>query len=134
MSTFTIGQLAKVTNCTIVTLRYYEKRGLFPKIKRSAGGYRLYPDSLIARVSFIKNAKSVGFDLEEIKSLLTLQAKKAPSMAVKKRTQEKIKKISDKIATLTTMKKALSKWEKMCDGKVSIDQCPILEHLYHHQE
>ena len=130
MATFTIGQLAKKTKSTIVTLRYYEKRGLLPKIERSVSGYRLYPESLIERVSFIKNAKSVGFNLEEIKTLLTLQAKKAPSMAVKKQTQQKIQQIHEKIRTLTTMEEALIQWEGLCDGKVPIDECPILEHLY----
>lgn len=132
MSLLTVGQLSKKTKCTIVTLRYYEKRGLFPAIKRSGSGYRLYPETLVSRIYFIKNAKSVGFSLEEIKALLTFEEKKASSSEVKKFTQQKIQQIHDKINTLSKMEEALKKWEGLCDGQVPIKDCPILDNLYHH--
>lgn len=130
MSMLTIGQLSKTTNCTVVTLRYYERQGLLPKISRSASGYRLYPKDLITRIAFIKGAQSVGFSLKEIKALLTFEEKKVPSSEVKKFTQQKIHQIHQKINTLTTMEDALMRWEKLCDGKVPIEDCPILENLY----
>ena len=130
MSDLTIGQLAKLTQQTIVTIRYYEKCGLLPKPKRTRGGFRLYPKSIIPRFYFIQNAKAVGFTLDEIKALLTLQARKATSEQVKTHTQQKIQDIDAKITTLQKMKRALSQWEQACDGKIAIDQCPILENLY----
>ncbi len=99
----TIGKLAKLTGTTAVTIRFYEKHGLLPKSKRSEGGYRLYPEEVIPRFHFIRNAKAVGFSLEEIKT---------------------------KISQLKKMQKALESWVKVCDGKGSIDKCPILENLY----
>lgn len=42
----------------------------------------------------------------------------------------KFKRLKKKITTLQKMKRALSKWEQVCDGKVTIEQCPILESLY----
>jgi DNA-binding transcriptional MerR regulator len=130
MEYYKIGKLAKLANTTIVTIRYYEKLGLLGKIKRSSGGFRLYSETLISVFYFIKNAKAVGFNLDEIKTLLTLQKNKAPSQRVKKKTQQKVQAIDEKIKTLTTMRDALSTWENACDGKVSIDQCPILVNLY----
>ena len=130
MSDLTIGQLAKLTQQTVVTIRYYEKCGLLPKLKRTRGGFRLYPKRIIPRFYFIQNAKAVGFSLDEIKALLDLQARKAPSQQVKARTQQRIQNIDTKIKTLQKMKRALSQWEKACDGKILIDQCPILENLY----
>ena len=131
MKHYTIGQLATITGNTVVTLRYYEKLGLLPAVKRSAGGFRLYPASIIPRFHFIANAKAVGFDLSEIKTLLALQSSRASSQTIKAKTQAKIAAIEEKIATLTTMKQALSAWEKACDGKVPLEQCPILTNLYH---
>lgn len=133
MTYYTIGQLAKHTGNTTVTLRYYERLGLLPQTKRSQGGYRLYPESIIPRLYFIANAKAVGFDLSEIKALFQLQETQAPSQSVKLKTQDKIRCIEDKIATLNAMKMALSQWEQACDGKVPIDECPILTHLYCHR-
>ena len=132
MTYYTIGQLAKLTGNTVVTLRYYERLGLLPEVKRSQGGFRLYPASIIPRLHFIANAKAVGFDLMAINELFQLQETKAASQLVKLKAQEKIRCIEDKIATLTAMKTALSQWERACDGKVPIDECPILTNLYHH--
>tara|TARA_R110000868_G_scaffold255859_1_gene512531 strand:- start:2246 stop:2653 length:408 start_codon:yes stop_codon:yes gene_type:complete len=130
MQHYTIGQLSKLTGQTTVTIRYYEKLKLLGNITRSSGGFRQYPDNLIARFSFIKNAKAVGFNLADIKTLFDLQTAKAPSQQVKLRTQKKIADINDKIKTLKRMQRALSKWEKACDGEVPIDECPILINLY----
>ena len=127
----TIGQLAKLTNTTPVAIRYYEREGLIPKSTRSKGGYRLYPKELVPRFCFIQNAKSVGFSLDEIKELLSLQQRKnLKSQAVKNITQSKIDEIKDKIKTLNKMQEALMQWTAACDGKVSIEDCPILEQLY----
>ena len=127
----TIGQLAKRTDTTAVAIRYYEKQGLIPKSKRTQGGFRLYPESVISRFHFIKNAKGVGFSLEEIKELLSLQQKKGmPSKAIKDLTLSKIDEIQDKVKILKQMQKVLVTWAEACDGKAPIEQCPILEHLY----
>lgn len=130
MSHFTIGQLAKHTGNTVVTLRYYERLGLLPKVKRSQGGFRLYPEEIVPRLRFIANAKSVGFDLSEIKALLQLQSGAGSSQSVKQKAQAKIQSIEEKINTLTDIKNALSQWEQSCDGKVPVDECPILANLY----
>jgi DNA-binding transcriptional MerR regulator len=129
MDYYKIGELGKLTDNTIVTLRHYERLCLLGKIKRSPGGFRLYSEDTISRVNFINNAKRVGFDLAEIKELFALQSKKAPSIRVKEKTQKKILEIEQKIETLTSIKKILSTWEKACDGKMPIEKCPILQNL-----
>ena len=130
MKMLTIGQLAKETGLTTVTIRYYERCGLLPKLNRSNGGFRLYPESILTRFYFIKNAKAVGFELKEIKDLLDFQVHKKSSQQVKTCTQQKIQAIEDKIKVLQKIKRTLTQWEKACNGKIAIDQCPILENLY----
>jgi DNA-binding transcriptional MerR regulator len=39
-----IGELAKLTGCSIQSIRYYEKEGLLNSILRSEGNFRLYND------------------------------------------------------------------------------------------
>jgi DNA-binding transcriptional MerR regulator len=134
MKYYTIGQLAKLIQQTTVTIRYYEKFGLIPQAKRSNGGFRLYPESLIPRFYFIQNAKKIGFDLTETKNLLELQTNKAPSQAIKLRMQEKINHIESQISHLQKIRQALLDWEKACDGKMAIEACPILAALYHRPE
>jgi hypothetical protein len=42
MDALTIGQLGQATDTKIETIRYYEKIGLLPKPRRTAGNYRNY--------------------------------------------------------------------------------------------
>jgi hypothetical protein len=61
------GEIAKMANVNIETLRYYENYSLIPSPIRSDSGYRLYSEEILSRLTFIKNAKFCGFSLKEIK-------------------------------------------------------------------
>lgn len=74
MTPYLRGELAKEAQINIETLRFYEKNGLIPLPQRSAGGYRLYPEETLLRIAFIRNAKSCGFTLQEIKKALVKSA------------------------------------------------------------
>ncbi len=127
----TIGQLAKQTDNSTVTIRYYEKCGLIPSSTRSDGGYRLYPETLIPRFQFIKNAKLVGFSLNEIKELLFLQnLPHSKGQNIKDITIKKASIIKDKIKALKKMQRALERLIHSCDGQMPVKECPILGTLY----
>jgi DNA-binding transcriptional MerR regulator len=69
-----IGEVARLTGFPVRTLRYYEKRGLLEPAARTESGYRLYGEEEVARLEFIKRAKSLGLKLEEITELVDLAA------------------------------------------------------------
>jgi len=62
-----IGQVSKITNVRVETIRYYEREGLIPKASRSTSGYRQFPDSIIRQINFIGQAKNLGFSLKDIR-------------------------------------------------------------------
>lgn len=131
MKHLTIGELAKLAHISKVAIRYYERAGLLPQATRRPSGYRVYSESMIARIRFIKNAKSVGFSLEEIQELLSLQAHQdTTSQDIRQRTLKKQHVIQEKIAALQKMANALSQMLASCDGKMPLHECPILEALY----
>ena len=68
-----IGELAKLTDCQVETIRYYEREGLLPEPARSDGNYRLYTQAHVERLTFIRNCRSLDMTLEEIRSLLGLR-------------------------------------------------------------
>ena len=70
MTVFTIGQLADAAGVNVETIRYYERRGLLAVPPRSAAGYRQYGDADLWRLDFVRRAKSLGFTLTEIASLV----------------------------------------------------------------
>ena len=66
------GDLAKLADVNAQTLRYYERRRLLPRPKRTESGYRIYEDDSVRRIRFIKRAQDLGFTLAEISELLSL--------------------------------------------------------------
>src|SRR3546814_14530963 len=68
----TIGDLGKATNTKVETIRYYERIGLLPKPRRTAGNYRDYGSAELGRLSFIRRARDLGFSLDQVRALLRL--------------------------------------------------------------
>lgn len=126
----TIGAVAKRVGVAIDTIRYYEREGLLPEPLRRASGYRTYNDSAVRQLRFIRRAKDLGFTLEEIRDLLALSADRQRGVkAVKKRAQERLAAIDERIAELTRVRNGLEQLVDACPGHGSPDQCPILRAL-----
>jgi MerR HTH family regulatory protein len=70
-----IGELARLSDLSIKTIRYYERRGLLAQPPRTEGGYRLYGPEEVARLRFVRRAKLLGLTLEEIRELVELAAR-----------------------------------------------------------
>ncbi len=132
MKTIKIGELAKLANTPIETIRYYEKIGLLEKPQRTAAGYRMYSNENIEGLKFIKRAKHVGFSIKEIHELLYLRHEKHSKTChdVKEFASKKLIDIEEKISELTKIKDALEKIVNSCNGgSNSADHCNILNAL-----
>jgi len=127
-----IGELAKRTDISVETLRYYEKEQLIKPQLRSESGYRLYSMEDENRLHFVLHAKKVGFSLSEIKELLNLRLNKDIHTCeeVKTYTGQKISEVEAKIADLQTMHHALnSLYKACCGGQEKATNCAILSSL-----
>ena len=130
MSTLTIGQVAKQTGVAVETLRYYEREGLVEEPPRRDSGYRQYPDGVVKRIHFIKQAQQLGFSLKEIAELFALRVDPTtPARSVKGRVEAKLADIERKIEELLRMKRALERLADLCTGQGPVSQCPILDML-----
>ena len=65
-----IGQIADELDVPTRTIRFYERKGLLPEPQRATNGYRIYDDTTIARLRFIRNAQAAGLTLAEIASII----------------------------------------------------------------
>lgn len=65
--TYTIGEVSKLLNISISTLRYYDKEGLLPLVNRTEGNIRIFDDTDIECLKMIECLKSTGLPLKEIK-------------------------------------------------------------------
>ena len=128
MTQLTAGKLAKAAGVNVETLRYYEKRQLLPEPGRTESGYRIYPESMVERLQFIKGAQALGFTLEEIRDLLNMRVDESVNRAdVRDTAERKIADINDKIAVLEAMRNALSDLVAQCHGDGTTTDCPILD-------
>ena len=67
---YSIGQVAKKTGLGVHTLRYYEKEGLLPFVRKSGSGLRIYSDSDIGWLGMIECLKGTGMTLKGIKQYI----------------------------------------------------------------
>ncbi|NGX58775.1 MAG: Mercuric resistance operon regulatory protein [Chlamydiae bacterium] len=129
--TYTTGQLAKKADVNIQTIRFYEKKGLIDEPMRTSSGYRQYSDIEVTQVHFIKNAQKLGFNLREIKELLSMSLEtKAQCQKVKNEIGKKKKQIKEKIEQLQLIQRALNHLENKCAKGGMKEKCPILTFLY----
>ena len=68
----TIGKLAQSAEVNVETIRYYQQKHLLVEPIKPPQGYRIYPESYINRIKFIKRAQQLGFTLKEVSELLEL--------------------------------------------------------------
>lgn len=65
-----IGQLAQATGTQVETVRYYEREELLPPAGRTEGNYRVYDESHVQRLAFIRHCRCLDMTLDEIRVLL----------------------------------------------------------------
>lgn len=107
-----INQLSKETGIPIATIRFYEKTGLFAgkkKIDVKSNNYTYYDDEVIDKLELIRDAKSIGFTLSEIKELIDAWYSKRISKEKKLSIlDDKLSQIEEKIKELKSVKKQIA--------------------------
>ncbi len=128
IATLSIGEVAKLADIGIETIRFYERKGLIEEPPRRKSGYRQYPEDIVARLKFIRRAKDLGFTLKEIDELLSLKLGANASCAhVKKQTETKIADVRMRINNLLRIQKKLEELVEACSGDDKpTSECPIL--------
>ena len=126
----TRGSLATRTGVTIETVRYYEKIGLMPDPARSPGGHRVYNETHVKRLFFIRRSRELGFTIQETRELLELVDGGDYTCAeVRDRTNSHLADVTKKIGDLQKIQRTLSKMASMCDGGM-VPECPVINALY----
>ncbi len=124
----TIGRLAKAAGVNVETIRYYQRIGLIDEPVKPAQGYRRYPPPMVERIRFIKRAQELGFSLNEITDLLSLNdgdCNEARTLA-----EYKQEVIQQRIDDLCAIQRELTKLIKACRKNVSgRDRCAIIATL-----
>ena len=124
-----ISDVAKKTGLTSKAIRFYEEKGLVTPPLRSENGYRSYSQQHLDELPLLRQARQVGFNLEECRELIFLfNDPSRHSADVKRRTLEKVAEIERHISELQGMRTQLLALADSCPGDDSAD-CPIIDNL-----
>lgn len=124
-----IGDAAERSGVSAKMIRRYERIGLVPAAGRTYAGYRIYSESDVHRFRVIKRARSLGFSLKQIQTLLELWGDRSRTCATMKQlVRIHTKELSARIREMRAMQRALRGLISDCPGR-DCPQCPILENL-----
>jgi DNA-binding transcriptional MerR regulator len=127
-----ISELASATATNVETVRYYEKIGLLPPPARTSANYRAYGREHLARLSFIRRARDLGFTLKAVRELLMLSDDRSQSCeAVDGIASAHLDDVNRKIVDLTALRAELDRVVGSCRHGTVAD-CKIIETLAPH--
>lgn len=126
----TIGRLAKESATDAQTIRFYERCGLLTTPKRTKSNYRIYDNGAAERLRFIKRAKEIGFNLNDIRILFDMaDGKVRRCSSVKNFAETRLARIRSQLSDLKAMEQILASLIVKCSESKNIGECPILESL-----
>lgn len=124
-----ISDVANKTGLTSKAIRFYEEKGVVTPPLRSENGYRSYNPHHIEELNLLRQARQVGFTLDECRELVMLFNDPARHSAdVKARTLQKADEIAAHIEELHAMRARLLALAEACPGDDSAE-CPIINNL-----
>ncbi len=122
---FTIGTLAKKAGVNVETIRFYHRRALLVMPAKPFNGVRHYTEQDVQRVRFIKQGQKLGFSLDEIAELLSLEEGQH-CQETKEIALRKLVLIRERIEGLRKMEAALSNLVESCASNTGSVTCPII--------
>jgi Cd(II)/Pb(II)-responsive transcriptional regulator len=125
-----IGELSKKSDCSVQTIRYYEKEGLLTKPERSEGNYRLYSNKNLRELEFVKHCRNLDISLIDIKRLNELKGKPDESCAsVNKLIEQQLELVNKRIRELKALKAELQQMAEYCTNENTVEACGIIKSL-----
>ncbi|MGD9914386.1 MAG: helix-turn-helix domain-containing protein [Rhizobiaceae bacterium] len=124
-----IGEAARQSGVKVPTIRYYEQIGLLPAPPRSGGNRRLYDGRDMRRLAFIRHARELGFEVDAIRTLLSLQDDPGQSCeAADAIASARLAEVERRIASLQALRAELLHMVEQCaHGRIA--QCNVIETL-----
>lgn len=124
-----IGELGRLTDTKVETIRYYERIGLLGTPARTAGNYRAYGAEHLNRLSFIRRSRDLGFSLDQVRALLDLSDDRSRSCdSIDAIAKEHLAEVDRKIADLRALRHELASMIDQCRCGTVAD-CRIIEAL-----
>ncbi len=132
MDMMTVGEAARAVRVSTKAIRIWESRGLIPAAERTATGYRSFTATDLDRLCFIRQAKTLGLTLSEIRGIVDMQhAGTSPCDRVRQAIDNHIAAIDQKMIDLAQLRDVLvaarDAGNTACPGNLDGIGCQIIE-------
>ncbi len=132
-----VNELARKSSVPAHIIRYYTRIGLLKPGRNPENGYKLFCNSDIRILHFIRQAKDLGFTLKEISEFLEqVKSGDSPCSDVRRLLERHIAlnrvEIKHLQAMQLRMEGALAQWQHIPDGEPDNEtMCPLIESMLH---
>jgi DNA-binding transcriptional MerR regulator len=124
-----IGIASAHSGVKVPTIRYYEQIGLLTTSPRTGGNQRRYDAADLRRLVFIRHARELGFKIDAIRALLTLQENPDQScMEACAIARARLTEVELRIENLLSLKAELEGMISAC-SRERVAQCHVIEVL-----
>ncbi len=129
-----IGEASRRCGVKVPTIRYYEQIGLLPAPPRTEANRRTFDPGYLRRLAFIRHARELGFEIDAIRTLLTLQDDPhQPCATADAIARARFAEVEQRIDSLNALKAELGVMIESCrHGKVG--DCRVIEVLADHSQ
>lgn len=127
MARLTRGKLARRTGVNAETIRYFERTGILAAPERTEGGHRIYDDSHVRTLLFVRRARSLGFTPDEVRAIVELGGPgRAACAEVRDIAEHHLEQVRAKIADLVEIERLLAETISHCSGEAD-PECAVIE-------
>lgn len=129
--TYSIGEISKLFQLPIHTLRYYDSEGLFPFVKRDEYGNRYFEEKDLKLIRSICCLKDTNMPLKEIKNYVNLYMEGDKTLEKRyeifhSHKEKLLKQIHDLEESMVVMDKTMNNYAKAIDEYKHSDECKRL--------
>jgi len=123
ITTYSIGEIAKLLEMSTRTIRYYEELGLLNSVKRIENGRRIYTDDDVRRLKLIKRLKILGLTLSEMHELESIwQIHKTNDIVLRRLLEildSHVHRVDDRIRDLEILKNEIIEYQTRIKRKLN---------------
>ena len=121
------GELARRTGVNLETIRYFERVGILPDPPRTDGGHRIYDETHVRTLGFVRRARNLGFSADEVRTIMNLGGPgKACCAGVRDIAAHHLEQVRSKISDLIEIERLLARTIKYCAGGSDPD-CAVID-------
>jgi len=128
----TTGEMARLSNSTLRTVRFYEEEGILRPARRTDGGHRLFERTELDRLMLVTDMRMAGLSLDDIKAILEVKKAAASGAAAAEEATRvlsaRIDELKEKLAVLSRLRDDLEETTKIVAGCLTCTNEPAFPH------